>query len=139
MAIQGGCLCGAMQYRIDGPLRQAEHCHCSMCRRFHGAAFSTYADFDPSHFRWLQGEEHLGVYEPTPGKGWAFCTQCGSSLGLPGSDGRLAGIALGTVEGDPGIRPSEHIFVGSKAPWFDITDALPQHTERPTDPSGPRE
>lgn len=139
MAIQGGCLCGAIRYRIEGPLRQAEHCHCYMCRRFHGAAFSTYADFDPGQFHWLQGEEQLGIYEPNPGKGWAFCKTCGSSLGLPGSDGRLVGIALGTVEGDPGIRPSEHIFVGSKAPWFDITDALPQYTERPTDPEQHRE
>jgi len=130
MSIEGGCLCGKIRYRIDGQLQSAEHCHCSMCRRFHGAAFSSYADFNPEHFHWLQGEDQLGIYEPTPGKGWAFCKTCGSSLGMPGSDERLTSIALGTVTGDPGIRATEHIFVGSKAVWYDITDDLPQHEDR---------
>ena len=130
MTIKGQCLCGAIRYEISSPLTSAEHCHCSMCRRFHGTAFSTYADFNPNDFHWLQGEDQLGIYEPNPGKGWAFCKTCGSSLGMPGADGRLTSIALGTVEGDPGIRPTEHIFVGSKAVWYDISDDLPQHKER---------
>lgn len=130
MSIAGGCLCGTIRYQIDGSLESAEHCHCSMCRRFHGAAFSSYADFNPEHFHWLQGEDQLGIYEPNPGKGWAFCKNCGSSLGMPGSDGRLTSVALGTVDGDPGIRPTEHMFVGSKAVWYDISDDLPQHQER---------
>lgn len=130
MSIEGGCLCGKIRYRIEGPLENAEHCHCSMCRRFHGAAFSSYADFNPDSFHWLQGEDQLGIYEPNPGKGWAFCKTCGSSLGMPGADGRLTSVALGTVDGDPGIRPTEHMFVGSKAVWYDISDDLPQHQER---------
>lgn len=130
MSIEGGCLCGKIRYRIEGPLENAEHCHCSMCRRFHGAAFSSYADVHPGNFHWLQGEDQLGIYEPNPGKGWAFCKTCGSSLGMPGADGRLTSVALGTVDGDPGIRPSEHMFVGSKAVWYDISDDLPQHKER---------
>lgn len=106
-----------------------------MCRRFHGAAFSTYARFDAGDFRWLQGETEVGVYETSPGKGWAFCRNCGASLGLPG-DGKLAEIALGTVEGDPGVRPAEHIFVGSKAPWHEILDDLPQYDTRPPGKTG---
>ncbi|MFG1495458.1 GFA family protein [Saccharospirillum sp. HFRX-1] len=130
MSIEGGCLCGKIRYQIAAPLESAEHCHCSMCRRFHGAAFSSYADFNPDDFHWLQGEDQLGIYEPNPGKGWAFCKTCGSSLGMPGADGRLTSVALGTVDGDPGIRPTEHMFVGSKAVWYDITDDLPQHKTR---------
>jgi hypothetical protein len=131
MAIRGGCLCGAMRYEVKGPLFEVSNCHCSMCRRFHGAAFSSYAKFAPDDFRWLQGQAELKVYEPSPGKGWAFCGRCGSSLGLPGGGGQLIEIALGSVDGDPDVRPAEHIFVGSKAPWYEIRDSLPQYEERP--------
>ena len=130
MKLQGGCLCGAMRYEIDGPLTHVDNCHCSMCRRFHGAAFSTYAKIDVENFRWLAGQDLLTVYETSPGIGWAFCRICGSSLGIP-YRGKLSEITLGTVDGDPGVRPTEHIFVGSKAAWYEITDSLPQYETRP--------
>jgi hypothetical protein len=101
-----------------------------MCRRFHGAAFSTYGKVAVEHFRWVSGQDLLAVYETSPGVGWAFCRVCGSSLGIP-ANGILSEVTLGSLEGDPGVRPIEHIFVGSKAPWFEITDSLPQHDTRP--------
>ncbi len=125
MAIRGGCLCGGVRYEIDGSLGEAGHCHCSMCRRAHGAAFSTYADVDPSQFRWDFGEQLVAVYESKPGVGWCFCRVCGSTLAAS-DDGKVTSITLGTVEGDPGVRPQEHNFVGSKAPWYEIVDDLPQ-------------
>lgn len=130
MKVQGGCLCGGIRYEIDGPITEVDNCHCSMCRRFHGAAFATYGKVSPEHFHWLSGENLLTVYETSPGIGWAFCRICGSSLGIPGQ-GKLREIALGPLDSDPGVRPTAHIFVGSKAGWFQITDALPQHHERP--------
>ena len=130
MNVQGGCLCGAIRYEIDGPLTDVGNCHCSMCRRFHGAAFSTYAKIGAEHFRWLSGQDLLTVYETSPGIGWAFCRTCGSSLGIPAL-GKLSEITLGTLDTDPGIRPTEHTFVGSKAAWFEITDTLPQHDKWP--------
>ena len=130
MKIQGGCLCGAMRYEVDGPLTDVSNCHCSMCRRFHGAAFATYAKIGVEHFRWLSGQDLLTVYETSPGIGWAFCRICGSSLGVP-MHGKLSEITLGSLDTDPGVRPAEHIFVGSKAAWFEITDTLPQHDTWP--------
>ncbi len=130
MKIQGRCLCGGVRYEIDGPLTEVDNCHCSMCRRFHGAAFATYAKVSADNFRWLTGQDLVTIYENSPGIGWAFCRVCGSSLGVP-SHGKLGDIALGALDSDPGVRPTEHIFVGSKAKWFEITDALPQHDERP--------
>lgn len=126
MKIQGGCLCGAMRYQVDGPLTNISHCHCSMCRRFHGAAFSTYAKVDPRTFRWLKGQELLVVYETSPGIGWSFCRTCGSSLGIPTTDAKLGSLTLGTLDADPGVRPEYHMFTGSKAAWYEITDALPR-------------
>ena len=130
MKLQGSCLCGAMRYEIDGPLTEVDNCHCSMCRRFHGAAFATYAKIDAGNFRWLSGQELLTVYESSPGKRWGFCRICGSSLGVP-TDGKLSDLALALIEGDPGVRPTEHIFVGSRAAWYKITDALPQYEAWP--------
>ena len=119
-----------MRYEIDGPLSDVGNCHCSMCRRFHGAAFATYAKIDAENFRWLSGQELMTVYETSPGIGWAFCRICGSSLGVP-TAGKLSDLALGPLEADPGVRPTEHTFVGSKAPWHEITDDLPQYDTRP--------
>lgn len=130
MTIRGSCLCGQVRYEISGPLLNVDHCHCSMCRRQHGAAFATYADCDPDDFCWIAGEELVKIYETSPGGGWCFCRECGSTLA--GTDnGKVTSITLGTIEGDPGVKPESHIFVGSKARWYEITDALPQFEERP--------
>jgi len=132
MAIEGGCLCGAVRYQITGLLYDASHCHCSMCRRQHGAAFATYAKFNPDDFRWISGEDLVKVYETSSGSGWCFCSECGSSLA--GTDnGKVTSVTLGTVQGDPGIRPESHIFMGSMAAWDEINDNLPQFEEWPPD------
>ena len=129
MTIYGGCLCGKVRYQVSGILRQADHCHCSMCRRQHGAAFASYAEVNPDEFEWVTGENLTRNYEKLPGSGWCFCSECGSSLAGT-NNGRVTSITLGTVEGDPGVKPEAHIFVGSKAVWDEICDDLPQHVER---------
>ncbi|MEM7116665.1 MAG: GFA family protein [Chloroflexota bacterium] len=130
MTIKGGCLCGQVSYEVSGSLTAADHCHCSMCRRQHGAAFSTYADFTPGDFKWTSGQELVKIYETPSGAGWVFCRECGSTLAAS-DNGEITSVTLGTVVGDPGIKPKFHIFVGSKAGWHDITDELPQFEERP--------
>ena len=132
MTIEGGCLCGKVRYRISGKLLYVDHCHCSMCRRQHGAAFATYADFNSSDFEWVTGEELTKIFEPSADGGWCFCIECGSTLAGT-YDGEITSVAMGTVEGDPGARPGSHIFVGSKASWYEISDALPQFEKRPPD------
>ena len=103
-----------------------------MCRRQHGAAFSTYAGVRPGSFAWVSGEHHVRTYETDSGAGWSFCEVCGSTLA--GTDnGEIFAIALGTVEGDPGVRPGWHIFTGSKAEWYEIHDDLPQYEARKTE------
>jgi hypothetical protein len=130
MAIVGGCLCGAIRYQIDGELARAGSCHCSMCRKAHGAAFGTYAEVPEGAFRWTAGEEEVRTFESSPGGGRAFCPRCGSTLGTM-DHGHFNWVTLGTVDGDPGIRPQAHIFVSSKAPWDDINDDLPCFDEFP--------
>lgn len=133
MAIVGGCLCGAIRYQIDGDLARAGSCHCSMCRKAHGAAFGTYAEVPEGGFRWTAGEDEVRTFESSPDGGRAFCPHCGSTLGAV-DKGELRWVTLGTVDGDPGVRPQAHIFVASKAPWDDINDDLPCFDEYPPSP-----
>ena len=130
MTIKGACLCGGVRYEISGKLLDAGNCHCSMCRKAHGAAYATYANVNPDEFRWTHGEELVSCYASSEVLGRVFCSVCGSTLGAS-EQGRIDYVTLGTVESDPGIRPRSHIFVGSKAPWHEISDALPQFQESP--------
>ena len=132
MAIKGGCLCGGVRYEVSGALFTASHCHCSMCRRQHGAAFATYANFNPDNFKWVSGESLIKIFEKASDDGWCFCSECGSTLAGT-TEGKITSITLGTVEGDPGTVPESHIFVGSKAQWHDINDDLPKFEKEPPD------
>ena len=128
--MQGSCFCGAVTYRVDGQLRDARSCHCSRCRKAFSAQASAFALVDPGDFVWLSGEELLTSYESRKGGGLKFCSRCGSTL-CGTHDGRVIGITLGCVDGDPGVSLQRHIFVGSKAPWETIPEGIPQYIEFP--------
>ena len=128
--MRGSCLCGAVTYEISGPFKVIGNCHCSICRKANGAAFVTWGIVDPGQFRWTAGEEILKAYESSPGRQRCFCGNCGSPLACMHS-GTVGEVVVGTLDGDPGARPRAHIFVGSKAPWYEISDALPRHEEWP--------
>jgi len=119
---RAGCLCGKVTWEIDGPFEWMSHCHCSRCRKAHGAAFATYVAGPASGFR-MSGDAHVGRGQSTIGFERRFCTQCGSVVPGPPSDG-LVFVPAGNFEEDPGVRPLAHIFVASKAPWFEIHDSL---------------
>lgn len=135
-ALRGSCLCGGVKFEIIGPLQQPLNCHCSRCRKQHGAAFRSRVRVRIEDFKWLQGEELVKYYESSPGFRRGFCGNCGSPIiNRPGPGYKFAasefGVPLGILDGDPGVRPEQHVFVRSKAPWFEITDDLPQHPEYP--------
>ncbi len=128
--IRGSCLCRGVQFEIRGEVSGMTDCHCSMCRKAHGASFVTFVSSSRDDFRWVQGEDLITVYNASAAFGRPFCRVCGSTLGGM-SHGRVGSITLGTVDGDPGVRPLSHIFVGSKAIWHEIEDDLPQFEEWP--------
>jgi hypothetical protein len=129
--ITGGCLCSAVRYEVTGPFLRAGHCHCSRCRKHSGTAVLTQGRVRREDFRLVQGEDALRVYRPAPGAAVkTFCRLCGSSLfGGTWPEGPEVSIRLGSVDGDPGLRPQHHTFVDSRAPWDEITDDLPQYPE----------
>ena len=133
MAIHGSCLCGGIQYQIQGTFDTALNCHCTMCRRAHGAAFATFAKVNNAEdFSWVSGERLIRVYESSEEGRRCFCDTCGAQLGSIGADGKLKWLTLGTVTGDPGVRPEANMYVAFKAPWFEIADGLPQFQDVPS-------
>jgi hypothetical protein len=130
--LRAGCLCGGVRYEIHGALRGALNCHCSMCRKAQGAAFRSRAAVSAADLVWVAGEALVTFYESSPGNHRGFCRVCGSPI-LSRFDANPSayGIPLGILDDDPHVRPEFHVHVASKAPWFTITDDLPQHAHVP--------
>jgi hypothetical protein len=127
--LKGSCLCGVARYEVDGEIHSISHCHCSMCRKGHGAAFATYGNVAVDTFRWTEGEDAVSSYSSSPGAVRTFCRHCGSNLQWKFlSKPERFGLALGTLDDDPVGRPDCNIYVDSKAPWFEITDQLRQYS-----------
>ena len=136
MRVKGSCLCGGIKYEVDGTFGKVVHCHCSMCRKATGAAFRTRAAVATEAFHWLTGEDLVSRYESSPGETRTFCRVCGATLPTFFCDRpHEIGLPLGTLDDDPAVRPSAHVWVGSKAPWWEITDSLPQYNEGIRPPS----
>jgi hypothetical protein len=128
--VRGSCLCGAVRYEVDGPVHDVHHCHCSICRKSHGAAFSTFARVTASRFAFVAGHDRVRGYRSSSPIERTFCDTCGARLtirfdGMPDA----VWVSLATLDDDPGVRPGVHMFVGSKAAWVEITDGLPQFPE----------
>ncbi|CZF85735.1 GFA family protein [Grimontia marina] len=128
---KGQCLCGQIQYEVIHIEPKMGHCHCSMCRKFHGAAFATFGEAKEEDFRFTKGKDKLKVYVAENDTKRTFCENCGSSLlfEAANSDGSLVEFTLGTLETDVPLKPDAHIFKKFKAQWYDITDELPQFDE----------
>ena len=126
----GKCYCGAVQYAVPDEFRYAMNCHCSNCRRTTGSAFKPFAGIERQKLVVTEGREDLLIYGGDKTNN-THCKRCGSLLYSVVRDGTFVNVTMGTLVDAPSIRPSRHIFVGSKAPWFTITDELPQHEEFP--------
>ena len=129
--LKGSCLCGRVTYEVADRFEYAMNCHCSQCRRSTGAAFKPLAGTKAGRLAITAGGGELLRYGDGDQSYDAHCRSCGSLLYSLVRDGQYVHIAMGTLVDEPSIRPSMHIFVGSKAPWFEITDALPQFQALP--------
>jgi len=132
--LRGSCLCGTVQYQVDDAFDYALNCHCSNCRRATGAAFKPFAGIAASRLQVLAGADALMRWSRDGRSGDtdahdARCRHCGSLLWSRLREGTWLRLTLGSLLDEPSIRPSAHLFVGSKAPWYTITDDLPQHAE----------
>jgi hypothetical protein len=122
---RGSCLCGAVQFEA-GPFDSMVHCHCSMCRKHHGAMFATFLTGAADGFRWRSGQDSVAVYRSSAKGLRPYCRTCGSVAPTVLPEIGMAFIPAGNLEGDPGLRPTLHMFATSGMAWFPITDALPR-------------
>ncbi|MBM3646377.1 MAG: GFA family protein [Alphaproteobacteria bacterium] len=127
-SLAGMCFCGAVHYSVSDEFRYALNCHCSNCQRTTGSAFKPFAGIECRKLSVTQGASDLLIHGDQPDMAHdAHCRRCGSLLYSLVRDGQWVHVALGSLVDAPSIRPTAHIFVGSKAPWFTITDDLPQY------------
>ncbi len=126
--LRGQCLCEKVVYEISGKLGPIYNCHCSKCRRFHGAAFRTRTSIERTQLTWIKGEDNLTDYASSDNVTKSFCKTCGSPiLSYYKNTPDVLGIPLGGLEGELERVPEAHIFTASKANWYKITDDLPQY------------
>jgi len=127
---EGGCLCGAVRYRVKGPLRGVVNCHCSMCQRLHGS-FGPHSKASKTNITVTRSDE-LSWYKTSEVARRGFCSFCGSGLFWEPFEQDATGIIAGTLDGPTTLKTIGHIFVEEKPDFYEITDDLPQF-ERSSD------
>jgi hypothetical protein len=136
MSWTGGCLCGAVRYRVSADPFRVVHCHCGICRRHSGAAFMTFVAFRTGAFEWMG--EAPARFRSSAAAERGFCARCGSTLAvfedaLPD----WTQVALGSLDRPGDVRPDDHVFTESRLAWLHVEDGLPRHPR--LSPRGGRE
>lgn len=133
-AVTGGCQCGSVSFEYTGKPKMIMNCHCTRCRKAKGAAHATNAFVPADQLTWNSGKEKIQDYALPEAErfGHAFCRDCGSSVPRASADGAMYNVPVGSLNQAPCIEAKGHIFIGSKAPWFDVTDDKPQWDEMPS-------
>lgn len=130
--ITGRCECGQVAYQVDGGVNDFSHCHCSQCRRLHGAAFASFAGVERKAFSYLPGKDGVARYASSSTHSRVFCPNCGSNIMVElESEPDAFYLAMGTMDGDLELPQGYHIYVGSRASWHSINDELPQYETEP--------
>ena len=127
--VTGSCLCGRTRYVLRGTPLYAGFCHCSQCRKFSGAACSAFLGLKASDVEVIDEDSSLRDHWKSATTRMRFCRACGSSLYVEKLQQGVVHLRMGTLDGPSPVRPMAHVFVGSKADWFEITDDLPQFEE----------
>ena len=127
--LKGSCLCGNIRFEYSGELGSITQCHCIQCRKSNGTAFAANCSIDRSQFNIVDGEDSIKEYESTTGKYRAFCNNCGSPIysrrdSLPDK----LRLRIGLVDSEIDQKPAFHIFIASKAEWYEICDEIPQYS-----------
>jgi hypothetical protein len=125
----GGCLCGAIRYEVDRPMKTATYCHCSRCRRWHGHV-GAYCGADRDAFR-LTESRGLKWYSVEPNIKRGFCAECGSSVLFDEVTLPKISLCTGTLDAPTGVQEKAHIYVASKGDYYEIVDGLPAYDTFP--------
>jgi hypothetical protein len=126
-SMSGGCYCGAVRFHVAPPTQFCAHCHCSMCRRSHGAGYVTWIAVPRSQFRLLAGEQQLTHFRSSDHGTRSFCATCGSTLFCESTrhPDRID-IVLANFDGPIDVQPQAHIFFDDRVDWVRVADDLPR-------------
>lgn len=125
---EGGCLCGALRYAFDGPLRDIAHCHCSLCRRSTGGTLVTWITVPKASFRWLSGTPRSVLAPASCTR--CFCGDCGAHLALFTTHSpESVDVTVASLDEAGQARPDRHIWTGSRLPWLHLDPQLPEEQE----------
>lgn len=127
----GSCLCGTVKFEIRGELGPAFFCHCSRCRKASGSAFASNVVVAERDFVIVEGDASLRSFQSSPEMRRTFCSNCGSPIMSQRANLPQVRVRMGTLDSPLARGAGDHIFVASKADWFEIRDNLPQHADRP--------
>jgi hypothetical protein len=132
LPLEGGCLCGAVRYRIDAEPRNAGYCHCRMCQRSTGAPVVAWLTMASDGFAWTMGAP--AIHRSSPQAERLFCPACGSQMVFReiAEPGLLDGT-LASLDDPMAVHPDHHIWTTSRIGWFDTADDLPRHPESDPD------
>lgn len=120
VSVGGGCLCGAVRLRVAPPPKWVAHCHCSMCRRAHGAGFVTWVGFPSGAVTIEQGRDLLSRYRSSSLATRSFCSRCGSTLLFEsGHWPDETHVVLANLDSAAGLEPQAHAYWSSRAAWAD--------------------
>jgi hypothetical protein len=123
--IRGGCLCGAVKFSVDGPLRPVVACHCGQCRKatgHHVAATSAARDA-------VDVTGDVAWYQSSAKARRGFCATCGSNLFWDGPGQNLS-IFAGSLDGATGLKLVGHIYCSDKGDYYELDDDLPKFDGR---------
>ena len=128
--LRGRCGCNAVQFEVADEFVVAYNCHCSNCRATTGSAFLPWGEIAPEKLQVTEGADSLLVIGDADGHHATRCQECSSLLYWTGYEGTIR-VPYGSLVDEPALKPTAHMFVGSKASWHEILDDLPQHEEYP--------
>ena len=125
---EGGCLCGAIRYRVSGEAVATTLCHCRSCRRASGGTNIAWAVFDHAQFRWLSG--FPSAYSSSPGIEWLFCKDCGSLVAYRRSSRPdHMDVTTGTLDDPEVYPPTVEIWLDHKIGWEQLNRDLPSRRQ----------
>ena len=130
-AIQGHCLCGEVQFELNGPLPKMYQCHCSECRRATGTSHNSSLLIREENLRWLQGEQQISHYQAESGYNINFCSQCASHVPNLLKQGKFYWVPAGTLDNSDELEIAAHLCVASMAKWDVISPQGEQFSELP--------
>ena len=125
-AHSGGCQCGAVRYRIDGPLGRAGICHCRMCQKAFGSWGAALVSVEIAALSWTRGRP--AEFRSSPRVARGFCKECGTPLYMQEDGWQSYDIAIGSLDNPEAAPPSEQVGIESKLSWFDGLPSLPAHS-----------